>query len=174
MTIRNMIYDWMDIPRDSAVLPDPLPMDETGERAFWLEDPRDKHEILRPAWTDSWNVNESGWARFVADAIRRDGARWNPNARQTELESLTVSTVVQAIRVSFSSWVKAYKKSKKPAVDQSTVRQKQWRNTRKTTVSQILIIVKEAIAYRSICRKRRLARDSVSLYLKLRGPSGHS
>ncbi|ETW86492.1 hypothetical protein HETIRDRAFT_243789, partial [Heterobasidion irregulare TC 32-1] len=49
-------------------------------------------------------------------------------------------TILAAIHVTFSSWVKAYKKSKKPIVDQSIIRQKQWRNSHKTQASQILMM----------------------------------
>ncbi|ETW77159.1 hypothetical protein HETIRDRAFT_118578 [Heterobasidion irregulare TC 32-1] len=41
-------------------------------------------------------------------------------------------TILNAIHITFSSWVKAYKKSKKPPVDQLLVRQKQCRNSQKS------------------------------------------
>lgn len=140
MTIRNMCYDWMDIARDSTVLPEPLPINEKGEREYWTKIMSDRGElnrVLRPGWTDPWSANESGWARSVADAIQNDGARWNRNAKQEELEKVPMPTLLNALHVTFSSWVKAYKKSMKPEVDQSIVRQKQRRNTRKSKVSQI-------------------------------------
>ena len=146
MTIRNLCYDWMDIARDSAVLPDPLPINETGEREYWthiMSDQGNLNKVLRPGWNDPWSANESGWARLVADAIQNNGARWNRNAKQTELEETPMPTILNAIHVTFSSWVKAYKKSKKPPVDQLLVRQKQRRNTRKSKVSSISIILKK-------------------------------
>ncbi|ETW82455.1 hypothetical protein HETIRDRAFT_120750 [Heterobasidion irregulare TC 32-1] len=127
MTIRNIMYDWMEIPHDSAVLPDPLPIDEAG-----VQDGAEDNRILRPGWTDSWCANEAGWAKNVVAGVQMDGARWNPSANQTELAELVTPTILAAIHVTFSSWVKAYKKSKKPIVDQSIVRQKQRRNGRKT------------------------------------------
>ena len=142
MTIRNILYDWMNIPRDSAVLPDPLPVNEKGERQYWTTSPLPEEEgwsILRPGWLDPWPDNEGGWARRVVDKVQNDGARWNANARQEELADEPMPTIMNAVHVTFSGWVKAYKKSKKPIVDQSVVRRKQRRNGRKFMVSNMLI-----------------------------------
>ena len=142
MTIWNIMWDWMEVPHNGAVLPDPLPINEAGVREYWLlpKDRAEERRILRPGWTDSWCANEAGWAKNVVAGVQMDGARWNPSANQTELTGLATPTILAAIHVTFSSWVKAYKKSKKPVVDQSIVRQKQRRNGRKTQVSQILMV----------------------------------
>ena len=137
MTVRMVLYDWMDIPRDSTALPDPMPINERGTREYWVtigEEPEVRN-VLRPGWADTWTANEMGWARHIAETIQKDGARWNPHAKQEKLTRLTISAIVSAIRMTFSSWVKAFKKSKKPLIAQSTMKQKQRRNRRKISVS---------------------------------------
>ncbi|ETW86491.1 hypothetical protein HETIRDRAFT_166005 [Heterobasidion irregulare TC 32-1] len=71
MTIWNIMYDWMEIPHDSAVLLDPLPIDEAGVREYWMlvEDGAENNRILRPGWTDSWYTNEAGWAKNVVARV---------------------------------------------------------------------------------------------------------
>lgn len=175
MTIRNIMYDWMEIPRDNAVLPDPLPIDEAGVREYWMlaEDGGEENRILRPGWTDSWSANEAGWAKNVVAGVQMDGARWNPSANQTELTGLATPTILAAIHVTFSSWVKAYKKSKKPPVDQSIVRQKQRRNGRKTQVSESLMGAQDS-AYHIICRRRTAARCIACWSPRPPDQNGHS
>ena len=131
-----VLYDWMDIPRDSAVLPEPLPTNKTGTREYWstIKVEGGEKRILRPGWADTWTDNEIGWARQLAESIQKDGARWNSVVKQDELTGLPVATIVNSIRVTHTSWVKAYKKSKKPVVDQSLVKQRQRRNGRKVQV----------------------------------------
>ncbi|ETW81178.1 hypothetical protein HETIRDRAFT_427946 [Heterobasidion irregulare TC 32-1] len=80
----------------------------------------------------------------LAENVQKDGARWNSQAKQDKLVALTIGTIVDSIHVTFSSWVKAYKKYKKPMVDWTLMRQKQWRNTRKMQHAKFRVDVPEA------------------------------
>ena len=129
-----MVYNWMDIPCDSMVLLNPLPINEIGMREYQTII-GDGKRVLWPSWGDTWTANEIGWARHAAESIQKDGAQWNSQAKQEKLVALTISIIVNSIHVSFSSWVKAYKRSKKPIVDRAVIMQKQRRNMQKTQVS---------------------------------------
>lgn len=145
----------MNVPRDNSELPDPLGINDTGAREYWIitVKPGEERRVLRPGWADSWTANELGWAKEAAECVQKDGARWNPSIKQEELAELARPTILAAIHVTFSSWVKAYRKSQKSMVDQFAVRQKQRRNGRKAMVNESLIAAKELFAHQRICRK---------------------
>ncbi|ETW82452.1 hypothetical protein HETIRDRAFT_426131 [Heterobasidion irregulare TC 32-1] len=102
---------------------------DTGQR---------RNNILSSFWICSllmkqeYCANEAGWAKNVVAGVQMDGAHWNPSMNQTKLAELMMPMILAVIHITFSSWVKAYKKSKKPIVDQSIVRQKQQCNGHKT------------------------------------------
>ena len=139
-----ILYDWMAIPQDSSALPDPLPINGRGPCQYWeiIRDNEDGKKVLRPGWADTWPANEIGWGRHLAETVQKHGARWNTQANQQDLASLSMPTLIDAVHISFSSLGKAYKKSRKPVVDQSLVKRRQRRNGRKAKVSpQDLAIV---------------------------------
>ena len=112
-------------------------MNGIGEREYWMTqgEGEDLRRILHPGWNDSWSANESGWARAMAETIESNSAHWNRNAKQEELAELRYSVVVEAIHITFLSWVKVYKKSQKAVGDQFILRQKHRWNAHKVVVS---------------------------------------